>query len=139
MIKNMNTSVHFTMSTSTLFRNIAQQIKRKPSSNSTLVLNRSISNKKFNESQTLKLSKDLRVHNMSSISKKISETQTVSTSKRPYTVVVEGNIGSGKVSERLWCQVVLYLRLFHSLRSFYYRNHVIHRISDNVSCTIYER
>ena len=96
----MNTSVHFTMSTSTLFRNILQQMKRKSSANSTLVLNRSISNKEFNESQTLKLSKHLSVRNMSSISKKVSESQTVSTSQRPYTVVVEGNIGSGKVSER---------------------------------------
>ena len=100
MIKNMNTSVHFTMSTSTLFRNIAQQIKRKPKPHSTLVLNRCISNKEFNESQTLKSSKHLRVRNMSSISKKTSESHTVSSSQRPYTVVVEGNIGSGKVSNR---------------------------------------
>ena len=96
----MNTSVHFTMSTSTLFRNILQQMKRKSSANSTLVLNRSISNKEFNESQTLISSKHLHVRNMSSMSKKVSESQTVSTSQRPYTVVVEGNIGSGKVSER---------------------------------------
>ena len=88
------------MSTSTLFRNIVQQTKRKPSANSTLGFNRSISNKVFNESQTLKQSKHLRVRNMSSMSKKVSESQTVSTYKRPYTVVVEGNIGSGKVSER---------------------------------------
>jgi len=94
----MNTSVHFTMSTSTLFRNIAQQIDRKIRANSTLLLNRRISNKECNESQTLKLSKHLRVRNMNSKSKTISESQTGPTSQRPYTVVVEGNIGSGKTT-----------------------------------------
>ena len=88
------------MSTSTLFRNIAQQIDRKIRANSTLLLNRRISNKECNESQTLKLSKHLRVRNMNSKSKTISESQTGPTSQRPYTVVVEGNIGSGKVCER---------------------------------------
>ena len=82
---------------STMFRILSQQTKTKGRTVSTLVCNTSLSKEVVIEKQILNRSKDLFPRNMSSNLNKILENQQNSSSKRPYTVVVEGNIGSGKV------------------------------------------
>ena len=85
------------MTTTIVFRNIVNQIKTKAITNLTLVPNQIISGKVSTDDKFLKILKHVSVRSMSSMSKIISENETICTSKRPYTVVVEGNIGSGKV------------------------------------------
>ena len=96
-LQNTKTSSYFTMLPPSIFRILAQQLKTKGQTVSTLVPNTSLSKEVVIEKQILNKTKHLFLRNMSSNSNKILENQPKSSSKRPYTVVVEGNIGSGKV------------------------------------------
>ena len=120
---------------STMFRILSQQTKTKGRTVSTLVCNTSLSKEVVIEKQILNRSKHLFLRNMSSNLNKILENQPNSSSKRPYTVVVEGNIGSGKV---IYINIKKYeiegLRLETNQKI-----HDIYFIIDNISCSIYEQ
>ena len=91
----MSARTSFTMST--MFRLANQQIKTQYCSVSTLVHNESLSNKVLDENKLRKKFKHLLIRNMNSVQKQDSELKGNNSSKQPYTIVVEGNIGSGKV------------------------------------------
>jgi len=74
------------------------QIKTQYRTVSTLVHNLRISNKVLCEKQFKKRSKYLSIRSMNSVQKQDNHDQGNNPSKQPYTIVVEGNIGSGKTT-----------------------------------------
>ena len=125
---------------STIFRILAQQLKTKGRTVSTLVPNTCLSKEVVIEKQILDKTKHLFLRNMSSNSNKILENQPKSSFKRPYTVVVEGNIGSGKVIDNK----IFFGRQRSKFLSFVFGTVILNIIDiyfllDNISCSIYEQ